>query len=235
MRLLYPLCAALLLSSLLFFLSRNASPSVQAVSLEHGGIALSTGPSHPAEARLLPPLGKPLSLTNSPSPLAAHLIWSAARPLTWPDFQGIPEPESGVDALSSCGLICDPALHRDGSLRFTVEAYFSHPDSWVDGPDASALLLQHEQGHFNIGEIYARKLRRKLSNTRFTREGLDRQIQAVYQEVFDEYAKAQQTYDEVTAHSTNPAAQAEWDRWMNKELSRFEAYRGRTVRASLSR
>ncbi len=179
--------------------------------------------------------GISLSSTRSPVLEEIRLIWREDDPLEWSDFHGPPEPEQGVDALSSCGLICDPALSRNGMLRFDVNAYFSPTDSWVDRPDASRLLLHHEQGHFDIGEIYARKMRQRLARTAFDRSRLNEQITIIYQETFEEYREAQATYDRVSGHSTNTAGQREWDRWIDRELERYEAYRGRIVQAAWAR
>lgn len=172
-------------------------------------------------------------LHRATSPEAVRVIWRQEIPLTWADFRGNPEPHTGVDALSSCGLTCDPALSRSGEIRFDVLAFFSPTDSWVDEADASGLLLKHEQGHFDIGEIYARKMRRRLARASFDRSRLNQQISALYDETFNEFRTAQQAYDEVTEHSTHPEAQKEWNRWIADELKRYEAYRGRTVRARL--
>ncbi|MBI1192542.1 MAG: DUF922 domain-containing protein [Bacteroidetes bacterium] len=173
------------------------------------------------------------NLISPEHPAATRVIWRQETPLTWADFRGNPEPHTGVDALSSCGLTCDPELSRNGELRFDVMAFFSPTDSWVDEPDASGQLLKHEQGHFDIGEIYARKMRRRLARTSFERNRLNQQISAIYDQTFNEFKSAQEAYDEVTEHSTHPEAQKEWNRWIADELKRYEAYRSRTVRARL--
>jgi hypothetical protein len=208
---------------------------INAALLLYFGFPLSfngaTGSSSPAQLAFVE---EPRRI-SSPESASSQLLWHPTRPLNWTDFQGMPDPGEGVDALSSCGISLDPTLTKTGELRFEVDAYFSRPDSWVDGADASSLLLHHEQGHFDIGEIYARKLRRRLANTRFERGTLNQQITALYQQTFDEYAKAQETYDRVAEHSTNPAGQLEWDRWIARELQRNEAYRGRLVRGIWAR
>jgi hypothetical protein len=186
---------------------------------------------NPAEAPGATRTANPVHSSSLP---ATRVIWRAEAPLTWADFQGNPEPHTGIDALSSCGLTCDPALSRSGELRFDVVAFFSPTDSWVDQADASRLLLQHEQGHFDIGEIYARKMRRRLARSTFDQAHLNQQISAIYDQTFREFKEAQEAYDEVTEHSTRPEAQQEWNRWIAEELRRYEAYRGRTVRAKLS-
>lgn len=171
----------------------------------------------------------------APSGLRYTMDWRAHRPLIWEDFRGHPQPATGVDAVSSCGIRCDPELRRDGSLRFSVNAYFSHDDSWVDGRDASDYLLVHEQRHFDLAELYARKLRKELQATRFQRGKLNQQIQQAYDRNFRAYKKAQHTYDSESAHSTDLEAQKRWDRWIQDELYRHRHWAGSAVLGRVDR
>jgi len=203
--------------------SRATLPSLDA-QLSHGGH------SHAGSNIALSSMAKLPTVTPHP-PAGSTIPWRSARRLEWKDFRGQAQPETGVDAVSSCGIRCDPVLRRDGGLTFTVSSYFSHFDSWVDMPDASAYLLQHEQRHFDLGELYARKLRYKLTKTRFDRGRLNAQIRDHYNEVFAAYRKAQGVYDSETAHSTDLQAQERWQQWIDSELHRYRAYTSPNVRA----
>jgi hypothetical protein len=172
---------------------------------------------------------------NWNSSLRYTMDWRAQRPLHWDDFQGHPKPETGVDAVSSCGIRCDPELRRDGTLRFEVNAYFSHHDSWVDAGDANNYLLEHEQRHFDLAELYARKLRKELQATAFERGKINTQIQQTYDRMFRAYKKAQKTYDAESAHSTDLEAQQRWDRWIADELYRYRHWAGSTVQGKVKR
>ena len=166
---------------------------------------------------------------------SSQLEWREGNLLTWNDFKGKPEPHTGVDALSSCGIICDPSLTGDGRIEFRVSCYFSRPHSWVDQKDASQKLLTHEQGHFDIGELYARKLRRKLANTTFRSKNLNQHIQSVYDEVFNEYRMAQARYDRESKHSTSLKAQLIWEDWIEERLEDYKQWEGLYVSSALRR
>jgi hypothetical protein len=152
------------------------------------------------------------------------IFWRSGRNLQWDNFQGAPQPETGVDAVSSCGILCEPTVINNYRLQFQVSCYFSVEHSWVDDEDASGALLQHEQGHFDVGEIYARRLRKRLSEMHFNRNNLNAQIQKAYDDVFEDYKKAQDRYDRESRHSTLKHAQAGWERWIARELKRLEEY-----------
>ncbi len=207
--------------------SAEGLPEPPLESLDGADACLAHGGAASAPVPFLAPASAPAA------PVAAQLTWREGLALRWDDFHGPAQPWTEVDAVSSCGIRCDPELRRDGTLRFTVAAYFSRPDSWVDGGDATADLLRHEQRHFDLAELYARKLRRELQATEFRRGRLNEQIKGTYDRVFAAYRQAQATYDRETAHSTDPAAQARWEAWIADELRRHRAWSGTLVRVEV--
>jgi hypothetical protein len=99
------------------------------------------------------------------APLRAqtNIPWSAERPLTWADFQGTPPRGIDRDAYTYYGI--SASFERDGEGRITAEVscVFMPAESWVRPPaKASAPLLAHEQLHFDLAELHARRFAREL-------------------------------------------------------------------------
>jgi len=86
--------------------------------------------------------------------------WHQDRKLVWADFKGT--PETGLDraALSSIKITADFSF-RNTVFSWKIYCRFNRKKSW--GKVKTAYILQHEQAHFDITEIHARRLHQRLS------------------------------------------------------------------------
>ncbi len=104
------------------------------------------------------------------------IIWSKDRKLKWEDFQGIPDTKSKHIALTnSIGYQkTDPMINENGKQfefklgNIKTYALFRKSGSWVkesvlNTPNQD-VILEHEQGHFDIGEIFRRQFENALRN-----------------------------------------------------------------------
>lgn len=90
---------------------------------------------------------------------------------------------------------------------------------------ASPNLLAHEQLHFDITELFARKLRKALTEFDFDNaRNLKADLQALYRNAEQERALMQQQFDVETRHSMNEAAQLEWQKYIKEELSKLKKF-----------
>jgi predicted secreted Zn-dependent protease len=71
-------------------------------------------------------------------------------------------------------------------------------------------ILAHEQAHFDITEIFARKLHKALMEYDFDQSTYKRDINSIYQRVVAEKEAFQAAYDKETDHSRNKRIQYEW-------------------------
>ena len=108
----------------------------------------------------------PMTIRNQ---LAAHdaLPWSATRRLTWNDFQGIAPTRSDAGALTSYSLF-HGATCTGKAFEFRVVAAFLPRQSWVRptilaSAAENSRTLRHEQTHFDLSEVHARRMRRYFS------------------------------------------------------------------------
>jgi hypothetical protein len=163
----------------------------------------------------------------------AALAWSAARPLAWSDFRGRPDLESPVAAATSYALTWESDCSPEG-FRFRVTSVFLPDQSWVK-PDVlsrsqeNARTLAHEQTHFDLSEVHARRMRRVLSRLVTPCRLTEEQLAAALDPVRREDAARQDRYDRETDHGLDRAQQARWDDEVRRELSDLEQYAGRGV------
>src|SRR5687768_6828529 len=85
------------------------------------------------------------------------ITWNEFYRLQWHDFQGEPQENSIGDAGTVVQIKAKPYLVKK-QVRYDVYALFNRKKSWAR--DYSESLLAHEQLHFDIAELYARKIRK---------------------------------------------------------------------------
>lgn len=149
-------------------------------------------------------------------------------PLAWEDFLGTPSNESTYHASTNSGLSYSYSLKAVGDeihFKFVVESFFYPELSWVKLEGINADLLGHEQLHFDITELHARKLRKVL--TAFTprmNNEVKRELESVYQKIERSRRQMQQQYDKETRHGTLQEVQERWERKIENELKELESY-----------
>jgi hypothetical protein len=149
------------------------------------------------------------------------LEWNAARKLTWSDYKASPNPESDAAASTTTYLGIDYNISST-SLSYKIQSLFSKTRSW--GLHKTAYILGHEQGHFDIAEVFARKLHKEMSEYKFNKKTYQKDLQKIYNEVTGEKEDVQNEYDRETRHSINKEKQAEWLRKIAKMLEEYKDY-----------
>jgi len=72
-------------------------------------------------------------------------------------------------------------------------------------------LLKHEQGHADIGFIYACKLRDSLNRTVFVKNKIPVTIDKVFKSIYEEMNRKNREYDIETDHGKNEKVQERWN------------------------
>jgi hypothetical protein len=151
------------------------------------------------------------------------LSWSATRKLTWADYKATPDPESDAAASTTTYLSIEYQISSN-SFSFTIKSRFSKDRSW--GRHKDAYILSHEQGHFDIAEIFARKLHKEMSEYKFNNRTYQKDLKKIYEKVTYEKEEMQNEYDRETRHSINREKQAEWLKKIEKLLEEYADYAG---------
>jgi len=152
------------------------------------------------------------------------LVWNEKRPLHWNDFRGEPEKRFAV-ASTTYDIKKSAAQINSHSAFVKIEAIFYCKRSWKKERWISNEVLMHEQKHFDIVEIYARKFRRMILAKHYgSFKELQMAIDDFYPEIDKALDKYQDEYDDKTDSSMNGAKQREWEEKLMKELHSLDEY-----------
>ncbi|HEY6503868.1 MAG TPA: DUF922 domain-containing protein [Chitinophagaceae bacterium] len=150
--------------------------------------------------------------------------WKADRQLLWTDYKGEPDPGSDAAALTATYLGIEYDISEKG-FSWKIQCRFSKNRSW--GRSKTDYILQHEQGHFDIAEIFARKLNKKMSEYKFNKTSYQKDLKSIYESISKEKEDFQNQYDRESDHSRKKEQQAEWIKkieGMLKELNDYADY-----------
>ena len=151
--------------------------------------------------------------------------WSVSRKLAWPDFKARPDPQSPDAALTSSTINVEFGYDKIG-LKHSITCRFNKLKSWVKV--RNEYILNHEQGHFDLAEAFARKLHKELKEYIFKKETVSDDLNKIYTRVMKQHVGAQEQYDLQTNHSLDSGKQSVWDgkiKTMLKELDDFKDYK----------
>jgi Bacterial protein of unknown function (DUF922) len=149
------------------------------------------------------------------------LEWSASHKLTWNDYKARPDPNSDAAATTTSYLAIEYNI-TSSNFGYKIESRFSKTRSW--GLHKTAYILSHEQGHFDIAEIFARKLNKKMSEYKFDKKTYQKDLNKIYHDILDEKEKMQNDYDKETNHSIKKEKQEEWLKKIAKILEEYADY-----------
>jgi hypothetical protein len=154
--------------------------------------------------------------------------WSAERRLSWSDFLGRPDMMGDAGALTvyilSFSYGCD-----NGVFSYRVASMFQPAQSWVKPAvlmraAESDRLLHHEQGHFSLSEVQARRFRRAVNALDQPCDAPEAEMKRLAAAQVRADFETQQRYDRDTAFGTNARRQGEWDGEIAKQLAALGAY-----------
>ena len=170
--------------------------------------------------------------------------WAEDMVLSWSMFQGSPPPDAGPNEIASIYVslkwaASQPvAVGAKTSAGWTVRASFIEVSnsmnprfSWARHDRVTDAALRHEAYHFNLYEVYRRKLESAIGSTQATHPDqaavctlLWNTIQATADALTDRADALQDTYDTETNHGHDATAQAQWeaqiDAWLaNPDLA----------------
>jgi hypothetical protein len=149
------------------------------------------------------------------------IAWQPARRLSWADFKANPDPTSDA-AASTTTLVGIEYNISNNNLGYTINCRFSKDRSW--GLHKTPYILAHEQGHFDIAEIFARKLNKAMSEYEFNKKSFQKDLKKIYEDIMKEKEEWQEKYDKETRHSINKQRQAEWLEKIAKTLDEYAAF-----------
>lgn len=150
-----------------------------------------------------------------------YIPWVPEYRLSWDDF--LCEPRRNTDAVASTSTALGIAYQiTNGKLTYQITCKFSKQKSW--GLVKTPYILAHEQGHFDITEIFARKLYQVLQGYRLNRSTFQKDINTIYESIVQAKEAFQAAYDGETDHSRNKRKQEEWVERIDNLLADTQPY-----------
>ena len=152
-----------------------------------------------------------------------HAIsWSAARRLTWRDFQGTP-PEDGSEGAMTSYTLYSAWKCRGAIFEFRVIAGFRPRQSWVkavvlNDTTQRRTVLGHEQTHFDLAEVHARTMRRAFRGLERPCAMADGELSRLAQRLIQAEKAEQRRYDAETNHGLRASQQAAWSAAVARRL-----------------
>jgi len=159
---------------------------------------------------------------HSEIPEGDTIYYSAKRPLNWDDFKStIPSGRFDAEVYPTIGY----SEHIDVKnavikLRIDVQVCLPKSACWVKQGNRNDYTLNHEQRHFDIAKIAAEHFKQKVKSETLPVANYDGPINVDYLDAYREMDSLQTTYDRETHHGADHFAQEEWNKMIDKELSR---------------
>jgi hypothetical protein len=154
------------------------------------------------------------------------IYWSKSRPLTCQDFQGvIPDSKFKTNEVANIfsNISWNASSLNSSTPEYTIFVVFLKKDSWKK-PDLTLNELSHEQTHFDITELYGRKIRariEKLNEQGIKEFGI---YEKVIDDLYNEKIKTDDIYDSETKNGIDLLKQKEWDEKITKELETLKEF-----------
>ena len=162
---------------------------------------------------------------NVDNPSTNRIAWEKDYQLDWNDFKGKAQTSSALDAYTMLGISLEVIGQKDGKVDMGVFGYFEKNKSWVKSGEKTDHLLSHERKHFDLCEVYRRKLIKKLEAKKsYDYDTFSDDVGKMFNDNFEAYTKEQERYDEETHHSQRKEDQIKWNKFITKELLRLKKY-----------
>ena len=146
--------------------------------------------------------------------------YDPSKPLTWDDFQDVPNPTSRFNATIFANFSMQGvSLMESGSVVQTleVEVHMVPRQSWVK--EKTEYGLNHEQRHFDLVRIIVNRMIDRLEKTELSLDWYQATINKEYLDTYREMNRIQEIYDGQTRHGLDREAQARWNEWIDRGLA----------------
>ena len=148
------------------------------------------------------------------------IFWKENRKLTWDDFLSNSDSKSEKKAHSE--IVIDIInVHLENDIpKYEIGCFFVKSKSWIR--DCAERNLQQQQLHYDINELYTRKIRKAFDSLNVLKivDG------GGYQEIFEAYlVKNQLRNSQCHAEITKDAKrQKRWSKTISAEIRQLDAY-----------
>ncbi|WP_264524259.1 hypothetical protein [Flavobacterium sp. N502536] len=150
-----------------------------------------------------------------------EILWSKNRKLTWEDFKGIPDRTDSLTVAGTTSTIkFEYSTTKNMITNYKLQSIFIKSKSWTI--TNSIQLLAHEQLHFDITELYARKIRKSFDSLRMRKNYNEENYTSIYNSNIVKSHDLNKLYDnEVFGNNIN---QNQWIKKISNEILKLRKY-----------
>ena len=170
--------------------------------------------------------GRIYSVPN-PEAFENEILWSPNRKLKVSDFKGSTLGKPYVAATNTYFGYSTSVKSEENLVMVEVDTYFDCELSYFKNIKNQTLVLNHEQLHFDITELYARKFIQRLHQEIKSFEDLIKNVERIGNEVNKELLLKQEAYDK--AVYSDLSQQTNWDEWTEVGLRALDIYKNKTI------
>lgn len=149
------------------------------------------------------------------------IYWSEDYKLKWTDFDMLAERFSEHAAFSVTGFESEYEFTGQ-QFEAVIKTFFNKSQSW--SKSWTSTLLLHEQGHFDLAEVYGRKFRKEVKAKMETGSLTPEKFEEINDQIVEALEEAQKQYDEATNLSMDYRSQLEWTNRILEQLNALRDY-----------
>lgn len=160
---------------------------------------------------------------SNPEIYEKEILWNSERKLTVSDFKASTHDKSFVAATNSYFGYTTSILSKKNLVLVEVDTYFDCESSYFKENLNQAMVLDHEQLHFDITELYARKFVKRLHNEIGNYQDLLKNVERIGDEINEKLQSKQQEYD--ASVYTDLSKQSLWKEWTATALKKLSSFK----------
>lgn len=153
---------------------------------------------------------------------AANAKAQERKLLNFDDFTGVPAIGSKFTAYTTYNVFYRYTVDQTQSkLVFKVNMEFDNEKSWFRlderPPGYLNKILNHEQGHYDIGFIMKNEVEKTLNGFRYTKN-YRVEIDSLFKMVHAKYRALELKYDDETRHGLDAGGQKTWNSLLAEQI-----------------
>lgn len=165
---------------------------------------------------------------DNPRAYEKKINWHSSRKLEIEDFKGAIENRAfQAFTHSEIEYYIRPKSFKD-EFHIKLHTQFNCFKSYFKKSESDSSVLAHEQLHFDITEIYARRLYKALLEANLDPYQLRNQVNNLLNDIETKLSKTQDKYDSEVYE--NPELQTKWNSWVTTELEKLKDYEQKEIK-----
>lgn len=164
-------------------------------------------------------------LVNDPRKFEKKIVWNKNRKLDTIDFKGLNENKNSPYVIhNQISYRLEKTKLLGSKIKVSVDAIFMNEKSFLHNGKIEYLNIA--QLHFDVTELYKRKLLHKFVNSGYSKDQLFENHNSIYAEIWNEYS----TKRNVIAEEINLKIDSieKWKNWVMIELEKYPSQNSRT-------